>query len=206
MKIISIITDKLQFYIVKHSLVKLEKKIENLKNNTYSDFSEFEKCYLDIINEGTRLRKKVLETSTCWDKNSLSVLNNEMHDLSLLSKDLKCFEKLFEIKKILVTRYQIYLKSLIDECNYIDAIKICERIYNLTGNSIFILSISDIYLKKLRQPDQSLKILKSAEPQMSKIALYWWTLADVYMAFKNYYNQVLCMQKAIEIETEGKNV
>ena len=206
MKIISIITDKLQFYIVKHSLVKLEKKIENLKNNTYSDFSEFEKCYLDIINEGTRLRKKVLETSTCWDKNSLSVLNNEMHDLSLLSKDLKCFEKLFEIKKILVTRYQIYLKSLIDECNYIDAIKICERIYNLTGNSIFILSISDIYLKKLRQPDQSLKILKSAEPQMSKIALYWWTLADVYMAFKNYYNQVLCMQKAIKIETEGKNV
>lgn len=206
MKIISIIADKLQFYIVKHSLVKLEKKIENLKNNTYSDFSEFEKCYLDIINEGTRLRKKVLETSTCWDKNSLSVLNNEMHDLSLLSKDLKCFEKLFEIKKILVTRYQIYLKSLIDECNYIDAIKICERIYNLTGNSIFILSISDIYLKKLRQPDQSLKILKSAEPQMSKIALYWWTLADVYMAFKNYYNQVLCMQKAIKIETEGKNV
>ncbi len=206
MKIISIITDKLQFYIVKHSLVKLEKKIENLKNNTYSDFSEFEKCYLDIINEGTCLRKKVLETSTCWDKNSLSVLNNETHDLSLLSKDLKCFEKLFEIKKILVTRYQIYLKSLIDECNYIDAIKICERIYNLTGNSIFILSISDIYLKKLRQPDQSLKILKSAEPQMSKIALYWWTLADVYMAFKNYYNQVLCMQKAIEIETEGKNV
>ena len=206
MKIISIIADKLQFYIVKHSLVKLEKKIENLKNNTYSDFSEFEKCYLDIINEGTRLRKKVLETSTCWDKNSLSVLNNEMHDLSLLSKDLKCFEKLFEIKKILVTRYQIYLKSLIDECNYIDAIKICERIYNLTGNSIFILSISDIYLKKLRQPEQSLKILKSAEPQMSKIALYWWTLADVYMAFKNYYNQVLCMQKAIEIETEGKNV
>ena len=206
MKILNLITDKFTVWKIKSQLKSLEKRIDNLKDNRYSDFSEFEKCYLDIINDGTRLRQKILDTSYCWDKNSISILKNENKDLSLLSKDLKFFVKLFDVKKVLVNRYQIYVQGLIQDCKFSDAIKICERIFNLTGNYIFILSISDIYLKKLKQPAQSMKILQSIEGQMSKVPVYWWTIADVYMALKDYYNQVLCLQKAIELETEGKNV
>ena len=206
MTILNMIIDKFRFYILKKELSKLEKQIDNLKKNTYSDFSEFEKSCLEIINAGTILREKILKYPFFLDDSSINVLSNKTRDLSFLSSDLKCFVKLFDLKKYLVSQYQIYLQKLINETDYQQAICICEQIFKLTGNYIFKMSIADIYLKKLNQPETSLKILKSIQPNMDSQSIYWWKFSDIYMALKNYYKQVECMQKAIEIELENDNV
>ena len=48
--------------------------------------------------------------------------------------------------------------------------------------------------------ENAIKIYKECESKMKENKDYWYQFSDIYLHKKNYYKQVLCLQKAIDIE------
>lgn len=101
-------------------------------------------------------------------------------------------KEIFELKKS--------VQKLIDDKDYDDAIKLDERLFDLTEDYQYKLDIANIIAVCKLQPDKAIKMYKEYQPKKGDDKNYWYQLSDIYLQKKNYYKQVLCLQKAINIE------
>lgn len=124
-----------------------------------------------------------------------------------LNEVYKNFEKRdFCLKQKEIHTLKKSVQKLIDEKDYDGAIKLDENLFALTQDYQYKLDIANIIAVCQLKPDKAIKMYKEFEPQKGSDKNYWYQLSDIYLQKKNYYKQVLCLQKAIDIELSEPEV
>lgn len=184
---------------------QFEKGYEKIKQERFKDFEELEVKFCDIINLGTELRNHLKSNPELCDENTYRVLNNQLHDTSLIEDKYKFLTHLLELKKMLLNHYQGYVEFLVKNKKFNQAIRIYEQMFAFTGNYFYKKEIANIHLMVFHNPQKCLEMYKEIEPHLSDKPYFWWEHSEVYKLLGDYFNQVLCMQKAVNLEMEKLN-
>jgi tetratricopeptide (TPR) repeat protein len=185
-----------------NELIQFGKSCDEVLQKTYSNFHEMEVEYCNLINECTILRKKLLSTPDI-DKSSLSVLQNQTRDLSLLDEKYKPILKCNYLVHTLITNYKKLIPQLMQDREYEQVISVYERMFNFTHDYEYCIFLADVYLKGLTNPQKSLEIYKKIEPYVSNNLNFLWGISDVYFILRDYYHQCIYLQKAIELQLKN---
>ncbi len=184
---------------------KFEQDYEDIIQKHYKEFPVLENDFCTLINEGTKLRNYLKENPQLCDENTYRVVSNQLHDMSLIEDKYKFLKHVLELKKILLDQYQKYLKFLMDNHKYNEAINIYNQMFAFTGNYFYKKEIANIELKIFGKYDKCLNTYKEIQPHMENVAHFWWEFSEVYSDGKDYYNQILCIQRAVKLEMEKMN-
>lgn len=181
-------------------LENYKKEVEELNSKEFKNFVDFENEYCKAINKGTQLRNFVINNPSVCDENSLKVLTNQSQDFSLLDERFKCLYSVITLTQRLLQEYAKYEKYCEDGGNYDGAIAIYEQMFKFTGNYFYYIDIANIYNNHLNQKDKCFELYKELEKYLSDYEQYWWRFAILYENREDYFNALLCMQKATKLE------
>ena len=118
-----------------------------------------------------------------------------------LNEEYENFEKRDEcLKKSQVYGLNSGIQKLLDDEKFDEAIKVDEQLFDLTGDYRYKLAIANIIGICKNDLNKAVKIYKENESNSGNDKNYWYQLSDLYKRKKNYYRQVLSLQKAIDIE------
>jgi len=92
------------------------------------------------------------------------------------------------------------IKKNLDDKDYKAAIKKYENLFNITKDYTCKKEIANIYAVFFKDIKKAIKIYRSLEPELKSDAQYWYQLSSLYEYNENYYREVLCLKKAIDIE------
>lgn len=92
------------------------------------------------------------------------------------------------------------VKVELDKKDYKQAIKKYEELFKLTNDYSYQKEIANIYAVCFENVKKAINIYKSLEKQFENDANYWFQLSSLYEYNNNYYREVLCIKKAIDIE------
>lgn len=185
-------------------LENFKKYVDELGNKEFKNFVDFENEYCRAINKGTELRNYVINNPSLCDENSLKVLTNQSQDFSLLNEKFKCLYSVITLTQRLLQEYAKYEKYCEDSGNYDGAIAIYEQMFRFSGNYFYYIDIANIYNNKLNDKEKCFQLYKELEKYLSNYEHYWWRYAILYENREDYFNALLCMQKAIKLELEYK--
>ena len=181
---------------------KFEKNYIKIKKARFKDFAKLETEFCNLINEGTALRNHLKDNPELCDENTYRVLSNQLTDMSLIEDRYKFLEHVLDLKRILLKHYNDYVGFLVKNKNFNLAIRIYNQMYAFTGNPFYKKEIANIHLKAFGDYKKCFEIYKEIEPLMEKSPHFWWEFSEVYLIGKDYFNQVLCMQRAVKLEKE----
>jgi len=184
---------------------EFEKNYVKIKEARYKEFSELETEFCKVINEGTALRNYLKDNPELCDENTYRVLLNQLTDMSLIEDRYKFLEHVLDLKRILLKHYNDYVGFLVKNKNFNMAIRIYNQMYAFTGNPFYKKEIANIHLKIFNDYKKCFEIYKEIEPQMEKSPHFWWEFSEVYAIGKDYFNRIMCMQKAVKLEKEQMN-
>ena len=190
---------------IENRLIKVENDFKNLPSREFKDFNELEIEYCRLINEITNIRNYIVATPGVADENSLKVLKNEVADFTLLSDKFKPLLHLMDLYRMLVDKYKEQVKVLLEEKKYDQVINIYNQLYRFTNNYWYKKEIANIHFQIYKDNKTALNMFKELENVIGKNPEYWWQLSQIYEDEKNYYKQLVSMQKAIKLEL-GKEV
>lgn len=192
-------------YDLDDKLNTFKTNVENIKNKEFSDFSDLENSYCELINFGTEIRNYIKNNPDVCDENSLKVLTNQTTDFSLLDEKFKPLFSIITLTQELLKHYQDYVFKLINQKDYTYAIKIYEQMFKFSHNYNYKLEIANIYFKLLDKPFDCYHIYKQIEPYMSENPRFLWCMSEIYSFFGNYFRQFVYIRKAIDIELANIN-
>ena len=181
-------------------LEEYQKNCEEIKTKEFKNFGELEKEYCNLINEGNQIRKYIIENPSECDENSYKVLTNQASDPSIIDDKYKCLFNIVFLTRDLFGKYTEYVQQLIQKKDFKEAVNIYEQMFKLSGNYIYKKEIANIHYQIFKDFNTALKIYEEIEPFLSNSAEYWWQFSEIQAANKNIFRQVLCIQKAINIE------
>jgi len=171
----------------------------------FKDFGEVETDFCNLVNEGTALRNYLVDNPNLCNENTYKILTNQSSDFSLLEDKYKFLEHTLIAKKMLLTHYNGYLEFLMKHKKYNQAIRIYNQLFLLTGSYFYKKEIANIQLKIYGQYDKCMETYKEIEPYMEKSPHFWWEFSEVYCIAGDYFNQISCIKKAVELEMEKMN-
>lgn len=185
----------------------LDKRLEEYQNNCntigtreFKDFGELETAYCSLINEGNAIRKYVLENPSECDEGSYKILTNQSQDMSIMADKFKCLFNIVYLTRELFNKYTEYVPKLLQDKKYQEAINIYEQMFKFSGNYWYKKEVANIYYQIFGEVKKALEIYESIEPFLANTADYWWQFSEIQAANNNVFRQVLCIQKAINIE------
>lgn len=158
------------------------KNIADILYQKYKNFKQAMEIYKEIEPEKPK-------EPEYW--NNYAELNEEYEDFEKRDFCLKQKE-IYELKTL--------VQKQIDDKDYDGAIKTDEKLFTLTEEYQYKLDIANIIGVCKENYGKAIKIYKEYEPKKGQDKNYWYQLSDLYMYKKNYYKQVLSIQKAINIE------
>lgn len=117
----------------------------------------------------------------------------------------------FEKRDFCMTKYKIAklksdVKKVLDDKDYEKAINLYEELFSNTGDYSYKKEIANIYAVCYMDIKKAIKIYHSLEEQFGSDSMYWFQLSSLYEYNKNYYKEVLCIKKAIDIELSKPEV
>lgn len=178
---------------------EFEQEYQKIKQEPIDDFEKTELRYSALINKGTLLLNYLKSNPELFLKNTNNNLNNYRADIPFIAH-------LIELKKMRLKNYAYYAKFLITNKKFHQAINIFEQMYKDTGNYIFKKDIANIYLVALNNSQKCFEIYKEIEPYFEKDSRFWWEYSETYKIYGDYFNQLLCIKKAISIEMEKQTL
>ena len=181
-------------------------KCNEINSKEYKNFGELETEYCALINEGNSIRKYIIENPNECDENSYKILTNQSQDISLMDEKFKCLFNIMYLTKSLFEKYSEYVQQLIKEQNYQEALNIYEQMFKFSGNYWYKKEQANIYYQIFGDVKKAFDIYESIEPFLSNTADYWWQFSEIQAANNNIFRQVLCIQKAIDIELANAEV
>lgn len=95
--------------------------------------------------------------------------------------------------------YKKMVKSCMSMGNYPQAVKLYGKMFDLTRNYLYKVYIADIFLKGFNNPQKSLDLYQQIERYCVDIPEFYYGIADTYMIIRDYYSQVLYLQKALNL-------
>lgn len=99
--------------------------------------------------------------------------------------------------------YKKTVQTFMAQGNYMEAINTYKQMYMLTKDNLYRIYIADIVLKGFNNPRKSLELYKQLEPYMGNDLNFLYGISDVYFVLNDYYNQVLYLSKALNIQKGG---
>ena len=170
-----------QMYVFSNRYI-YRKNIADILYQKYKNFKQAREIYQEIEKENPK-------DAEYW--NNYAEICAEYEDKEKQKYCLKQKE-IYELKS--------KVQKLIDDKKYDEAIKIDEKLFKLTDNYQYKLDIANIFAICKENHSKAIKIYKECESKMKENKDYWYQFSDIYLHKKNYYKQVLCLQKAIDIE------
>ena len=187
-------------YNLDENLYFFQKKVEDIKIKEFSNFTDLENSYCELINFGTEIRNYIIDNPSVCDENSLKVLTNQTMDFSLLAEKFKPLSEIITLTRELLKHYQDYVFELLNEKDYEYAIKIYEQMFKFSHNYNYKIEIANIYYRFLKRPLDCFHIYKQIEPHMSENPRFLWGMSDIYANFGNYFRQFVYIRKAVDLE------
>ena len=92
------------------------------------------------------------------------------------------------------------IKTELDNKEYKHAIKKYEELFKTTNDYSYQKDMANVYAIFFQDIKKAIKIYKSIEQNFENDANYWFQLSSLYEYNNNYYQEVLCIKKAIVIE------
>ncbi len=181
-------------------LEEYKRNCEEIKSKEFKNFGELENEYCKLINEGNQIRRYIIDNPEECDENSYKVLTNQTTDPSVIDEKFKCLFNIVFLTRDLFGKYTEYVQQLIQKKDFKEAINIYEQMFRLSGNYIYKKEIANIHYQIFGDFKKAYEIYESIEPFLKNIPEYWWQFSEIQSANKNIFRQVLCIQKAIELE------
>jgi tetratricopeptide (TPR) repeat protein len=153
-----------------------------------------------LINYGNKIRKFILKHPFLCNSNTIDILSNKSKNYNEIDKKFLPLLNIINITQSLIIEYEKYSKVKLEEKNYDEVIRIFNQIYLFTNNYLYKINVAKIYLEILKNPIKSLYTYKEIENTAGNNLEFLHGIAEVYWNLKDYYNQVLYLQKAVEIE------
>lgn len=190
---------------------RLEEAKKNNDDNEYINLNEqlfnFSKKYVyhkniaDLLYQKYKNFKQAMELYKEIEpqakENDVEFWNNYAE----LNAEYENFEKRdYCLRKKHIAQLKIDVKAELDKKNHKQAIKKYEELFKLTNDYSYQKEIANIYAVCFEDIKKAIKIYKSLEPQLKNDANYWFQLSSLYEYNNNYYREVLCIKKAIDIE------
>ena len=183
-------------------LEKFNLELEELKTKKFNSFGELECEYCRIINQGNLIRQHLIQNPSHCSQESIKVLTNQTNDISLLEDKFKCLLHVVYLTRDLFQKYSVYVEQLKSEQNFEEAVSVYEQMFNFSHNPFYKQQIANIKYQIFNQIEESFSLYKEIEEQMSNDKNFWWQFSDIYKSKNDIYNQVLCIQKALELEED----
>ena len=168
------------FNLTKNTLYK--KMIADLLYQKYKNYKQALEIYASI--EGTR------DTDVSYGQNYSEILKEYGNS----DKMTICNEKAY----ILSSKEKV--DRMLADIMYIEDIKVYEDLFKHTHDYNYKKDIANIYAVCLFKFKKAVRIYKSIEKYLGNDSNYWFQLSEVYECNKDFYNEVLCIQKALSIE------
>ena len=181
-------------------LEEYKKNSEEIKTKEFKNFGELENEYCALINEGNQIRRYIIDNPSECDENSYKVLTNQAPDPSIIDEKFKCLFNIVFLTRDLFGKYTEYVQQLIQKKDFKEAINIYEQMFKLSGNYLYKKEIANIHYQIFNDSNTALKIYEEIEPFLKNLVEYWWQFSEIQAANKNIFRQVLCIQKAIDME------
>lgn len=175
-------------------------EVEKLNNADLEDFGDFECAYCSVINMGVEIRNYIIKNPLLCDEFTLKFLKNQSHDPSMLADQFKCLYSIITLTGKLLQRYAQQEKICEQNGDFQTAIQINEQMFKFTGNYFYYIDIANIYNNHLNEKERCFKMYLDLEKYLSNSYHYWWRFAILYENREDYFNALLCMQKAIKLE------
>ena len=180
-------------------LKEYEQKCEQLEHKEFEDFGHLERTYCDLINEGGMLRQYLIQNPELCDKKSLLVLTNKVTDLTHLNSKYKSLVKIIEMTVKLLEKYSVYVKELLNDKKFEEAINIYSQMYTFTKNPIYKKNIIEIYYKNLNDIDIAMEICESIKPILLKDQGICYLYAEMFKDKGDNENSEFYFKKAKEL-------
>lgn len=174
--------------------------IKDIKSMKFNNFYELECEYCKTINLGNNIRNYIIQNPSICSEQSFKVLTNQTKDLSLLEDKYKPLLNIIYLTKSLFDKYSIYVEQLKNEQKYEEAINVYEQMFKFSQDYKYLQHIANIKFKIFHQVQECFDIYKDIKKHLYKDKDFWWQFSEVYNAKQDIFNQVLCIQKALNLE------
>lgn len=188
----------------------LEKEIEQfdieckeIKNKQFQNFNEFETAYCNLINRCSAIRRYILENPTECSENTYKILSNQCNDFSKIEPKFKSLLNIIDLKSTLMQNYKSFVKELMQKQDYKTAMKIYQNMFFFTHDYYYKKEIANLYLREYSDFTSCFSIYKECEQHLADKSYFWLEFSEVYKLMRDYFHQVECMQKAINLEMKG---
>lgn len=159
---------------------------KNIADLLYKKYKNFKQA-MELYNE----MESVVDEKDADFWNNYAELNAEYNNKE---KQEYC------LKKRQIAQLKTDLKKVLDDKDFKQAIKINEDLFKITDDYSYKKDIANIYAVCFEDVKKALKIYKSLENYFAKDYNYWFQLSSLYEYNNDYYKEVLCIQKAIDLE------
>ncbi len=174
--------------------------IKNIESKKFDDFYDLECEYCKIINLGNSIRNYIIQNPSLCSEQSIKVLTNQTNNLSLLEDKYKSLLNIIYLTKNLFDKYSIYVEQLKNEQKYEEAINIYEQMFKFSKDYKYLQYIANIKFAIFHEVQECFDIYKDIEIHLYNDKDFWWQFSDVYNAKQDIFNQILCIQKALNLE------
>lgn len=186
--------DDMEYINLNDQLFAFSKKYEYKKNIAdilYQKYKNFKQA-IEIYQEIEPLVGDDIEFWNNYAELNAEYENYEKRDYCLQQKNIS------ELKK--------ELKKILDEKDYKKAIKINEELFKITNDYFYKKEIANIHAVCYEDVPKAIKMYKELEKVLGNDSNYWFQLSGLYNDRNNFYREVLCIQKAIDIELSEPEV
>lgn len=188
---------------IDEKLIDFKKQIQELENKIFDNFEDMETAYCNAINQGTQLRNYIINHPDICDENTLKVLTNQSRDFSLMEEKFRCVYSVITLTQKLLENYARHEKECEEKGDFETAIGMYNQMFKFTGNYFYKINIANIYENDIKDRNRAMELYKEAEPHLSNFFQFWWRFAIIYENNDDYYNALLCAQKAVKLELEN---
>lgn len=181
--------DDNEYININEQLFRFSKKYvyhKNIADLLYQKYKNFKQA-MELYKEMEPVANE--EDIEFW--NNYAELNAE-YDNSEKQKYCLTKKKIAQLKKD--------IKTELDNKEYKQAIKKYEELFKTTNDYSYKKDIANVYAIFFQDIKKAIKIYKSIEQNFENDANYWFQLSSLYEYNNNYYQEVLCIKKAIDIE------
>ena len=179
-------------------LYRYNQEIEKSNEKKYVNEEEL----WNLHNIGMEIKNFLISTPHVCPEPIERFFMSDMEDQSLLYGDFLVLKNIKIIKNCLINYYNVQIGKYRELGDINSLISVYEKLFELTNNYLIKKEIAVLKLQYLNNVDESFTIFKEIEKYMENNVKYWFQFADIYDKKKDYFNQILCLQKAMNIEKE----
>ena len=183
-----------------NEIKNLDEKIDYILKTSFNSFEDAEIEMFKAIEHYETIIAYIKSHTEICDETTWNIINNGDENTEAMDKNFKPLTKIFILKNDLFSQYNKLIEEFINNKNFEKAIEIYEKLYKLTKDLDFKKIITEIYFNEFNGIEKGLEYYKQCENEFADCARFYWIFSELYKNLGDYYSQVYCIQKAVEIE------